>query len=373
MSTPVPQAASAFALSAVRTGRPVVSGGLARLVDELAFLVGHNVHKCGECHIPARPAGRTVLDGLAHRAQVPWSRSPGVHVVRVTVELHASNELADSQTIAVSLPTGAAWIDDGGLDGTTALYNPPRGRTAPREIVGWCDVSGCTAGSLTDVWQFEVTPTAKGAGLKRATITEVPLAAFEPGTGEPCLDAAAIRSGRLVTDDWTQRVYVCLDAARAGYRQHWLLSGLESDDATGAATTPHWSREAATSGALDWLATSGSSDPSWYLTPRMLYGAAVSGTWQSRTRYRVSNGTACELTLSAEAGTITAGAWVGAGSGVVTHTITLPGTSGAWAWLDQAVTLPVDGPMVRITVAAKGPGVGQLLSLSALGLIENEL
>ena len=70
MSTPVPQAASAFALSAVRTGRPVVSGGLARLVDEVAFLNGHNLHKAGEVHIPTRPAGRTVLDGLAHPARL---------------------------------------------------------------------------------------------------------------------------------------------------------------------------------------------------------------------------------------------------------------------------------------------------------------
>jgi hypothetical protein len=373
MSTPVPQAASAFALSTVRTGRPVVTGGLARLADELAFLNGHNLHKCGEARIPARPAGRVPLEGLDHRAHVPWSRSPGVHVVRVAVELHSSDEIGDSQTIATTLPTGADWIDAGGLDGSVDLYNPPSGRTAPREIVGWCDVSGCTAGSLTDVWTFDVTPTTKGAGLRRATVTEVPLAALETGAGEPCIDAASVRSGRLVTDDWTQAAFGALDAARAGYRQHWLVAGLESDDTTGASSTPHWSRESSSAGPLDWLATSGSSDPAWHLTPRALYGSAVSGAWQSRTRYRTSNGTACEIQIDLEAGTITAGAWVGSGSGVVSHVIALPGTSGAWAWVDQAVTMPVDGPMVRVTIAAKGPGAGQLLSLSALGLLENEL
>lgn len=374
MSTPVPQAASAFALSAVRTGRPVVSGGLARLVDEIAFLNGHNLHKAGECHIPTRPAGRIVLKGLAHRAQVPWSRSPGVQTVRVAVELHPSNELSDSQTIAVALPTGASWIDDGGMDGTTDLYNPPLGRTAPREIVGWCDVSGCTAGALTDVWKFTVTPTAKGAGLRRATVTEVSLSAFEVGSGEPCLDAAAIRSGRLVVSAWTQQVYACLDAARSGYRQHWLVAGLESDDATGASTTPHWSRESSASGPLDWLATSGATDPAWYFAPRALYDSATSGNWQARVRYRTSNGTACQVVLSFESGDITSGAWVGAGSGVITSSITLPGTSGAWAWVDQAATIPVDGPLVRVAVdSAKGPGAGQLLSVSCIALIEAEL
>ena len=68
-----------------------------------------------------------------------------------------------------------------------------------------------------------------------------------------------------------------------------------------------------------------------------------------------------------------AAAWVGAGSGVVTHTITLPGTSGSWAWLDQAVTIPVDGPLVRLYAEAKGPGAGQLLSLGCVALVEAEL
>jgi len=374
MSTPVPQAASAFALSTVRTGRPVAAAGLSRLVSEGAFVAGHLLHKAGEARIPTRPAGRTVLDGLAHRAQVPWSRSPGVQVVRVVVELHASNELGDSQTIAVTLPTGAAWIDAGGLDGTVDLYNPPAGRTSPREIVGWCDVSGCTAGALTDVFEFAVTPTAKGAGLRRATIVEVPLAAFEVGAGEPCLDGAAVRAGRLVVDGTMQQVFKVLDAGRAGYRQHWLLSGLESDDTTGAGSTPHWSRESSTSGPIDWLATSGSGDPAWYLTPRALYGAAVSGNWQGRVRYRTSNAVACQIVLAFEAGDVTGGAWVGAGSGVVTSSIMLPGTSGAWAWVDQAAVIPVDGPLVRVAVdSAKGPGAGQLLSVGCIALIENEL
>ena len=96
MSTPVPQAASAFALATVRTGRSVRTGGLTRLVDEGAFVVGHNLHKTGEAQIPLRPAGRTVLEGLAHRVQIPYVRSEGAQVARLAVELHPSDELADS-------------------------------------------------------------------------------------------------------------------------------------------------------------------------------------------------------------------------------------------------------------------------------------
>lgn len=374
MSTPVPQSASAFALSTVRTGQPVATGGLARLSEEGAFVAGHVVHKAGEAWLPKRPAGRTVLEGLAHRVQLPWSRSSSVVVVRLCVELHPSNELADSQTIAIALPSGAVMIDDGGMDGTTTLYNPPRGRTVPRELVALISVSGCTVGALADVFELTVTPTTKGAGVKRAALVEVPLAAFAVGSGEPCLDGAAVRAGRLVVDGTMQQVFNVLDAGRANYRQHWLLSGLESDDTTGAGSTPHWSRESSTSGPLDWLATSGATDPAWYFVPRALYGSAVSGNWQARVRYRTSNATACQIVLAFEAGDITSGAWVGAGSGVITSSITLLGTSGAWAWVDQAAVIPVDGPLVRVSVdSAKGPGAGQLLSIGCVALIEAEL
>lgn len=370
MSTPVPQAASAFALATVRTGQPVRVGGLERMSAEGAHVVGHNLHKTGEAQIPLRPAGRTVLEGLAHRVQVPYVRSEGAQVARLAVELHPSDELGGYQTVAVSLPSGASMIDDGDLDGSTLLYNPAGGRTTPRELVAWIDVSGVTAGTLTDAVELTVTPSAKGAGVRRATVTESPLAAFAVGASEPVVDGAAVRTGRLVAESWTQDVFTVMVAGRAGYRQHWCVSGLESDDVTGAATTPHWSREASTLGAIDWL---GATDPAFYFAPRALYGSATSGAWKARVRYRTSNGTACELRIYVEAGDISGAAWVGAGSGVVTHTITLPGTSNAWAWLDQAVTIPVDGPLVRVSIEAKGPGVGQLLSLGCIALIEAEL
>ena len=370
MSTPVPQAASAFALATVRTGQPVRVGGLERMSAESAFVVGHNLHKTGEAQIPLRPAGRTVLEGLAHRVQVPYVRSEGAQVVRLAVEMHPSDELGGYQTVAVSLPSGASMIDDGDLDGTTQLFNPAGGRTTPRELVAWIDVSGVTAGTLTDVVQLTVTPGAKGAGVRRATVMESPLAAFAVGGSEPVVDGAAVRTGRLVAEAWTQDVFTVMAAGRAGYRQHWCVSGLESDDVTGASSTPHWSREASTLGAIDWL---GASSPAWYFAPRALYGTATSGSWRARVRYRTSNATACELRLYVEAGDIVAAAWVGAGSGVVTHTVTLPGTSGSWAWLDQAVTIPVDGPLVRLYAEAKGPGAGQLLSLGCVALVEAEL
>lgn len=378
MGTPVTQAPSAFLLAAVRTGEPVNVASMSRLAEEGAFLLGHNLVKCGEAHCPLRPSGRVQLEGLVFAARVPYTRSPGAQVIRVCVELHDSNEIGDSQTVAVTLPTGAAWIDHAGLDGSVTFYNPPAGRTSPREIVGWADVSGVTA-SLTDLVSVTTTPTSKGAGVRRVSVHESPLSSLAVASGEPGWDAAATRAGRPVIDGGassprgTQRLFHVLDAARSSWRQHLTLSGVESANAAAAGTTPHWHREASTEGPLDWMQTSGVNDPCWYLQVRDLYAGAPAA-WKLRVRYRTSTSADCEMKLYHQGGAIASRAWSGAGA--EGHTaITLPGTSGAWAWATAvSVSLPVDGTdgLVRLRVRAKGPGSGQLLSIACVDLREDE-
>lgn len=383
MSSPVPQSASAFALSTVRTGRPVATGGLSRWADEIGFVNGYNLHKAGEVYVKPRPAARVQLEGLSHSVHVPYARSPGAQVVRVTVELQESNELADSQTITATLPTGASWIEANGLDGTRTFYNPPQGRTAPREIVGWADVSGVTAGTLSDVITLASTASAKGAGIRRVAVHESPLAGLAIDASEPGWDAAACRAGRLVIDGGSssprgmQRLFHCLDAGRSGFRQHLLIGDIETANTAGASSTPHWSREANTWGAIDWLTSTGlttETAPCWYLPMRVLYGSSGdAAAFKWRIRYRTSNGTSCGVRVIVESGAITSGAWVGTGT-TSTTSKTLAGTSNVWAWESQDLTLPVDGTdgLVRIYFEAQGPGTGQLLSFATLGLLGND-
>ncbi|HEX4934829.1 MAG TPA: hypothetical protein VFV33_16680, partial [Gemmatimonadaceae bacterium] len=307
---------------------------------------------------------------------VPWTKSPGVQVVRVAVELHESVEIGDSQTVTVTLPSGAAWISDGGLDGGTH-YNPPVGSTRPREIIGWCDVSAVTE-ALTTVFSVAIVTTAKGAGVYRVTVCEVPLATLAVDADEPGWDAAATRAGRPVIDGGassprgTQRLFHLLDLGRAHARQHLCLSGVESADTTGTGSTPHWSRESATLGEIDWV--TGADAPCWYLQVRDLYAGATTSTWSFRARYRTSNATACEVRIYHQGGGISGGAWVGAGAEGST-TLNLTGTSGSWSWATATgVSLPVDGTdgLVRIRFEAKGPGAAQLLSIACLDLREDE-
>ena len=381
MATPVPQAPSAFTLDAVRTGQPVSVGTVARLSEETAFLVGHNLVKVGEADVPLRPSGggRITLVGLAYTLRVPYTRSSGARVIRIAVEIHESNELLDSQTVTVTLPTGATWLDAGGLDGTGTFYNPPVGRTAPIEIVGFADVTGVTA-SMTQEISVAVSPTSKGAGVRRVTLHECPLSSLAVSSSEPGWDAAATRSGRPVIDGGTasprgmQRLFYIMDQARSAWRQHWLLSGVESaNTSTNPNQTPHWNRESATEGNVDWMQVAPVNDPNWYLQVRDLYNG-TNAEFKLRIRYRTSSATDCELKLYHQGGSLSANSFTGVGAEGNTA-VTLTGTSGAWAWTTATtVQLPVNGTngLVRLRIQAKGPGHPELLSIACIDLREDE-
>lgn len=376
MSTPVIPGPAGFDLANVRVGRPVVSGGFARWSEELSFVLGACVHHVGGGTIPQRgSAPRVQLEGLAYSIPVAYTRSAGAQALRVAVDLWPSDELGDSQTVTVTLPTGAAWIVAGGLDGSVTHYNPGEGRTATRELVGWADVSGVTVGDLTTWLSVATSPTSKGGGIKRVAVTEVPLASFDVLAAEPGWDAAATRPGRPVIDGGASsprgvdRLWHLLDLGRKHSRRHFQLCGVESADASVFGTTPHWSREDATAGKIDFLA--GAYQASWYLQPRDLYGAGAATTsWKLRARYRTSDATSLDLGVYLEAGSIVSDAWVPAAA-ASRQALTLPGTSGSWDWAAVDVTVPRSA-LVRVTPDATGPGAGQLLSLACIALIEQE-
>lgn len=378
MTTPVSQAATAFDLSAVRTGQPVVSGGWSRWSEELSFLLAHDLHVCGGASILPRPMGRTQLVGLAYVVRVPYSRSPGAQVVRVSCEL-APSDLDTTQLVTVTLPAGATWLRAGGLDGTVEFPNPPAGRSLGEELVGWVDVSGVAAGLFTDSFAFGADGgTGKGAGIRRCYVVEVPLAALDNVSTEPVLDGASVRPGRAVVDGGVastagaERLFVLLDLARAGMRRHLCLAGVESADAGLGAVTPHWYRDAVGAGPIQWLHPGGGPhDVAHYLRVRDLYATAAATPYKLVVRYRTSGAAAGVVTLLAQGGALSAAhLWVGAGA-VVVQALALPGTAGAWAWASVGVVLPGDGTLglVRVTWEATTPLLG-VVYLATLALIE---
>lgn len=381
MTTPVGQISTSFDLSGVRTAQPVVSAGWSRWSEELAFLLGYDLHDAGGAHILARPAGRTSLVGLTYTVRIPYCRSPGAHIVRVGVALGQSDD-GSTQTLLVTLPTGATWLDAQGLDGSFAFPNPPLGRTNSEEFTGWVDVSGVDETDLALEFAFKCTASdSKSVGIQRCSVVESPRAVLSPVATEPVLDGASTRPGRLVVDGGPssvsggERAFYLLDRARAEMREHFCIAGVESADVTLAAVTPHWHREANTFGVVQWLETNATDDAEWFLRPRHLYRGGVSTAYKIRVRYRTSNGTLCALKLHTEAGSVdpTSHLWV-PGIADVPQTANLPGTSGVWAWADDDVVIPGDSSdqLVRVWFEAKGPGAGQLLSLATIGLLEQE-
>lgn len=374
MSTPVPQSPTTFAFAGVRVAQPVVSGGLARLSDELAFLLGHNVHVAGEAVVHDRPAGRSPMKGLAHTVWVPYARSPGAQTIRVTCELHPGSEDDGTQTLTGILPTGASWLPGGagGLDGSVTFRNPAPGLSSPQELVGYADVSALDPTDLTFAIGMASSPNSKGYGIRRLHVAEVPVASLPITAGGAGWDAAATRPGRLVIDGGAssprgmQRLYHLLDLARSQVRQHLVIADMQSADTNTSSTTPHWHRESSSTGSINFL---GASDPHWYLTPRDLYDGATTKR-VLRTRYRVSNGTSCSVGVYLEAGTVVANAWVPTAPATA-QTLTLAGTSNAWAWAAKDVTMPA-GALIRVWFEATGPGSGQLLAFQSLSLLENE-
>jgi hypothetical protein len=135
----------------------------------------------------------------------------------------------------------------------------------------------------------------------------------------------------------------------------------------GGGSTPHWSRETASAGKVDWLA--GSFDPAWYLQGRDLYGAATT-PYKLRVRYKTSDATACDLGVYLEDGAVVSDVW-SASAAAARQAVTLAGTSGTWAWASADVTAPC-GSLTRVKIDATGPGNPELLSLACVALIENE-
>ena len=376
MTNPVSQCASSFDLDPVQVGKPVSSGGLSRWAEELAFLLGHNVHKIAEVTLPKRIAPRTPLRGLAYSVPIPYARSPGARVLRVGVELWPSDELGDSQTIDVTLPSGAAWLDAGGLDGTVDHYNPPAGRTQPRELVGWIDVTGVTVGSLATWLAVSGVPTSKGEGVRRVTVCEVPLAAIDLTASEPGWDQAATRPGRLVIDGGAssprgvQRLFYLSYLARSKWKKHFYVGGIESTDtSTSASITPHWHRATASLGPLDFLC---GADPAFYLVPRNLHQDGAATLWKLLVRYRTSGSTATDLGIVFDVGSVAGGAWSSVALSA-RQALTLAGTSGTWTWASGSVSVPAlsgGADLVRVQIDATGPGGAELLCVACVGLVE---
>lgn len=379
MPTPVNRVPTNFALSGVQVGNPVSSAHLLRWAEECSFNGGFNTQAILAMNLKPRAAARTQLKNLgAYKVPFVYYRSPGARILAVVVSIAPGTvDTGSTVTLAMTLPSGAAWVEANGLDGSVNFRFPPDGRVAQGEVVGYLDVSGVTASTATfGSLNVTLNTGTVSQGILRLTILEVPLASSNV-TGvpsEPILEQAWTLSPNRLVDGGPSsprglnRLAYLMDQYRSGFRPHIALSSIESTQNTAAATNPHWYREGGF-GALEWqYNVTGAHDPRFHFQVRNLYGVgagAASQTYTLHVRYKTSGAVGGTL------GTYLAG--VG-GTALGVQDTTLGATSNVWTWTSRTVTVPADGTggLVQMYFDCNSGGAGNVLQIANITLVDSE-
>lgn len=380
MTTAVQKHPSRFALASVRTGLPVNTAGMSRVVDELSFLHGAAVQECGGAIVWPRPTGRVPLENQDYTVPLSYVRSRAVKVVRVCCELYPAlldvTNPVSTVKVTVTLPTGATWIQANGLDGSVDFDAPPPGRITYPVITGWVDVSGMTTGALG--WFLVQSLRVAGSGvpgLQRVYLAESPLVDFDPAydpATEPAMNSAGATAGKRIenggssSDTGVERVWHLLDAARTQWFRHFQLAGIEGADTEGPTATPYWYVTGNTWDNVDFLHWRPPVSPrsvQWYLTPRMMV-PATGNSWDWVIRYRTRDvplvTTAPKVRLHWQSSVTTGNS----------GDITLP-LSGTFTTFTQAVTLaPIADPGDYVQVWMVGNADDGMVNFSNITLVE---
>lgn len=380
MSTVAPKHPSRFTLANVRTAQPVNVASMSRIVEDAAYLTGSAVQEAGGAIVWPRPTGRLALETQDYTVALSYVPSRAGKVLRVSVELYpATLDVTNpTQTIQVSvtLPSGAAWIDANGLDGSVDIEAPPPGRITYNVRSGWVDVSGMTAGTLA--WFLvNVTRTSVPSfpGLSRVYLADAPLADFDPTaapTTEYALNAAGALAGKRLEDGGAsadfglERVWTMLDAARTGWFKVFQLAGIEGADTDGPTATPYWYVTGNTWNPVDFLHWNGSGGPrsvQWYIQPRMMV-PSTGASWDWVVRYRTQD--IPLVTTTPQVRLLWQSSVGGGNSGAITLT-----PSATWTTLTQAVSFPaIADPDDYIQVWMEGNADDGTINFSNVSLVE---
>ena len=333
----------------------------------MSFVQGHSLNVVCSSVFRQRPAGRTQLGSLATKTySCAWYRSACAQIVRVQVDLYPGQATATS-TVTVTLPTGATWKTDGGLNGATH-YHPFDANGVPASLVGYADVSACAVNTLLYWSVAAVQVSGTGGGISRLSITEVPLSLLDPPTDDTVDQSWTVAGGHQWDGDNTTahgftRFNLALDQARKYSRRHFALVGIEATDASAAASNGLWYADG-TSGAsyqsINLL--TGVSSQGWRMQVADLYNG-TSETWKLACRYRTATATGGVLRLYPTGIS---------GAAAVAQDLTLTATSGAWAWVSGDVTIPVDGTnnAVELEFQCKNnQAAGNLIQFASIILI----
>lgn len=375
MTTPVSSVPTAFSLSQTLVGNTVSSSHLARIADDISFLLGQNVNVVADGEFRERNVVRQSLTTLATKTYpFAYYRSSSAQVLRIEAQLYDESS-AKKSTISVTMPSGAAWLSNGGMDGTTAYTHPLSGLAEHPSFVGYINVSGCTSGSLLTGAVVVTQSTGTGRGLQRLAVTECPMATLDSPT-QDCIDASTtvagnrIYDGNAATAGGFARFQMMLDSARKNSRKHFQLLGIEATDTTAPAVNSLWYTDGDGGAAyqqinlIDTGLGAATNSDGFRIQVSDLYEDGGQEPWTLTTRYCTETATGGILRITYQGV---------AGAGATTQDLTLPGTSGAWSWVSVACSMPTDGTDNVTTLAftcKNNQAAGDLIKFACISVLE---
>lgn len=373
MPTPATLESQQSLLTSYAVGEPVSATHGARWALQLAHLLGRQVHRVCSCTVQ-KLAARTAS---AKTVKVAYQRSRGARLAVIRVEMQLDDfavvgggafaiALGYLVTVAVTLPSGASWIDQGMLDGVLTCSVPSPFTSGRIVYEGIADVTGC---SVTAAADFIVTITGSGAGthegLQCVTILESPLSAIKPESGEYGITYTwpdprnVLSEGDADGPKGFKSIVQLEQSVATELRWMWQLVGYEDSAPTTAGDT--WFHTGTTMSEVNWRAGIGAAYLPWYAKSRKLYGTSAGMVVTVRVRYYSANGGKLRLVITPTGGAST------------NSDITLP-VSAAWTTVTQSVTLPATGTLQEFSIEPRlqDNNVAGTTYISQIAMIQTE-
>lgn len=342
MGVPVPAAPPQGSLAALRVGAPAGATQAALLGSASAFLVGRATQ-------PVCSHGALAAHASAADVYVAYRRRPCVETLRVVAELHPGTATTSRATVAVSLAWGSgsiAWhlgagtIDlDGGMDGSSPLPAPVGPLADYPTFEGLLDVSQLSVGTVSVLKVTAGDYSASGGrGLVGLCASEVPVPLLLPvddPTNESGVDAAWTQSGNAIVDGSVSSPRgvgrILRELARARTVCPWHVQ-------IATPTSAPFTRNSTSLGLISVPSPHSSTLKAWRLRARRNRTTSVNNRVRFGAVYRYTPTYAgvanSYFTLDAQS--------VG-GIGLVTTTLAMSATAGAWAHASTTGTIPTDG------------------------------
>jgi hypothetical protein len=290
MSTPVPRIPQSNALAELITGAPVSARHGQRWVSQIAYLFGRCGHRTVSCapHRIAPTSGSAQVSLLYLR-----SRSAQAALLRVDLteqQIVGFAAFGDRVTVEATLPPGAAWIDDGGLDGSVVHQLAHPQTSERRSLYALIDVRSCSL-TTPGVLVVKIQGVSGGVhrGIAHVHLVELPLDTLRPQDGEEGVYLAwpdprnAIERGAGSPPVGPTGVAALLELERRTPAMRWCWQIAGYQDATPTLAGDTWYSTAASFAPLNWRGGIGTSySPRWRSRIRRVHGDTVSLRWGVR-------------------------------------------------------------------------------------------